>query len=107
MSIVSEFKEFAVKGNPVEIAVGIVVGAAFGNITNSLVNDIIMPPIGYLTGGMEFKNLAIILKAATADTPEVAIRYGQFVNSMINFLVIAICMFFTVKFLNTMRRKKE
>ena len=107
MSLVTEFREFAVKGNAVDMAVGIVVGAAFGNITNSLVNDIIMPPIGYLTGRTEFKHLMIVLKPATVDAPEVAIRYGQFINTAVNFIIIALCMFFMVKLLNAARRKKE
>ncbi len=107
MSIIKEFREFAVRGNAVDVAIGIVIGAAFGNITNSLVNDVIMPPIGYLTSGAEFKHLAIILKAATPDAPEVAIRYGQFINTLTNFIIIAVSMFFMLKLLNALRRKKE
>ncbi|MFC1576958.1 large-conductance mechanosensitive channel protein MscL [Candidatus Omnitrophota bacterium] len=107
MSIIKEFREFAVKGNAVGMAIGIVIGAAFGNITNSLVNDVIMPPLGYLTGGVEFKHLSIVLKAATPGAPEVAIRYGQFINTVVNFFIIAGSIFLVLKFINSLSRKKQ
>lgn len=105
MSIIKEFREFAVKGNAVDMAVGIIVGAAFGKIVSSMVNDVIMPPIGLLIGGIDFKNLKVILKAATADTPEVALNYGLFVNNVIDFLIVAFTIFLVVKGLNSLKRK--
>src|SRR5512135_2383385 len=93
MSIVKEFQEFAVKGNAVDMAVGIVIGAAFGKIVTSLVSDIIMPPIGLLLGGVDFKNLKVVLKAANPDAvppvPAVTLNYGQFINTTIDFLIVA------------------
>lgn len=105
MSIVKEFKEFAIKGSAVDMAVGIVIGAAFGKIVTSLVSDVIMPPIGLLLGGVDFKNLKVILKAATAEAPAVALNYGQFVNSVIDFVIVAFSIFLVVKGLNTLKRK--
>ena len=89
MSIIKEFKEFAVKGNAIDMAVGIIVGAAFGKIVNSLVSDVIMPPIGLLLGGTDFSNLKLVLKAAIGDQPEVALSYGLFINNLVNFLIVA------------------
>lgn len=109
MSFVQEFKEFAVKGNAVDMAVGIVIGASFGTIVTSMVNDIIMPPIGLLLGGVDFKNLKIILKAATQDVPPlpaVTLNYGQFINTMINFIIVAFSIFIVVKGLNTLKKGK-
>ncbi|HNR14092.1 MAG TPA: large-conductance mechanosensitive channel protein MscL [Thermodesulfobacteriota bacterium] len=107
MSVVSEFKEFAVKGNVVDMAVGIIIGAAFGKIVASLVNDIIMPPIGLLIGGVDFKRLAIILKQATADAPAVSINYGMFIQTVLDFLIVAWAIFLLVKGINSLRRKQE
>src|SRR5262245_43320496 len=104
MSIIKEFQDFAVKGNAVDMAVGIVIGAAFTGIVNSLVNDIIMPPIGYALGGTDFANLQIILKAAVGETPAVAIKYGVFINKIINFIVVALSMFTVVKGMNHMTK---
>lgn len=106
MSIVSEFKEFAIKGNAIDMAVGIVVGAGFGKIVNSLVSDVIMPPIGLLLGGVDFKNLKVVLKAATVDAPAVTLNYGQFVNSLIDFVIIAFSIFLVVKGINVLNRKQ-
>ena len=106
MSIVKEFKEFAVKGNAVDMAVGIIVGAAFGKIINSLVNDIIMPPIGLLLGGTNFSNLKIVLKAAVGDNPEVALSYGLFINNLVNFLIIAFSIFLVVKGINSLKKSQ-
>jgi large conductance mechanosensitive channel len=109
MSIVKEFKEFAVKGNAVDMAVGIVIGASFGSIVTSIVNDIIMPPIGILLGNVDFKNLKVILKAATTDVPPVpavSINYGQFINTVINFLIVAFSIFLVVKGINTLKKSK-
>ncbi len=105
MSIVKEFKDFAVKGNAVDMAVGIIIGASFGKIISSLVNDIIMPPLGLLIGGVDFKNLKIILKAATDNTPAVAINYGQFINTTIDFLIVAFTIFLVVKGVSSLKKK--
>lgn len=104
MSIVSEFKEFAVKGNAVEMAVGIIIGASFGKIVSSLVNDVIMPPVGLLIGGVDFKNLKLVLKAAADNKPEVALNYGLFINNMIDFLIVAFVIFLVVKGLNSLKK---
>lgn len=105
MSIIKEFKEFAVKGDAVDMAVGIVIGAAFGKIVNSLVNDIIMPPIGMLIGGVDFKNLVFTMKEATLTQPAVTLRYGQFINNVIDFLIVALSIFMVVKGINTLKKK--
>lgn len=104
MSIVTEFKEFAVKGNAIEMAVGIIIGAAFGGVVNSLVNDIVMPPLGYMIGGVDFTNLTVVLKEAVETTPAVAIKYGLFINKIINFCVVAFSMFLVVKGMNQLKR---
>jgi len=104
MSIVKEFKEFAVKGDAVDMAVGIVIGAAFGKIVNSLVNDVLMPPIGMLIGGVDFKNLVITLKEATLTQPAVTLKYGQFLNNIIDFLIVAFSNFMVVKGINSLKK---
>lgn len=106
MSIVKEFKEFAVKGDAVDMAVGIVIGAAFGKIVSSLVSDVIMPPIGLLLGGVDFKNLKLTLKAATLDAPAVTLNYGMFVNTLIDFLIVAFAIFMVVRGINSLKRKQ-
>ncbi len=105
MSIMQEFKEFAVKGNAVDMAVGIIIGAAFGKIITSLVSDIIMPPIGLLLGGADFKNLKLIMKPAVGDVPAVTLNYGQFINTLIDFLIVAFSIFLVVKGINTLKSK--
>jgi large conductance mechanosensitive channel protein len=105
MSIVQEFKEFAVKGNAVDMAVGIIIGAAFGKIVTSLVNDIIMPPIGLLLGGADFSNLAITMKEAVADKPAVLLKYGLFINNLLDFMIVAFSIFLVVKGINILKRK--
>jgi len=109
MSIIKEFQEFAVKGDAVDMAVGIVIGAAFGKIVTSLVNDIIMPPIGLLLGGVDFRNLKVILKAAKLDAvppvPAVTLNYGQFINTTIDFLIVAFAIFMVVKGINSLKKK--
>ena len=105
MSIIKEFKDFAVKGNAVDMAVGIIIGASFGKIISSLVNDMIMPPLGLLIGGVDFKNLKLILKAATDTAPAVAINYGQFINTTIDFLIVAFAIFMVVKGINSLKKK--
>jgi len=106
MSIIKEFKEFAVKGDAVDMAVGIVIGAAFGKIVNSLVNDIIMPPIGMLVGGVDFKNLVITMKEATATAPAVTLKYGQFINNVIDFMIVAAAIFVVVRSIAALRKSK-
>jgi large conductance mechanosensitive channel len=107
MSIIKEFREFAVKGDAVDMAVGIIIGASFGKIVSSLVSDIIMPPIGLLLGGVDFKNLKIVLKAATADAPAVTLNYGQFINTTLDFLIVAFCVFLLVKGINRLKKSAD
>ena len=122
MSILSEFKEFAVKGNVVDMAVGIIIGGAFGKIVNSLVSDIVMPPLGYILGKVNFADLQVVLKPAVAAGIEadpangveavaaseaVAIKYGAFIQNTVDFLVIAFCIFLVVKGINALRRATE
>jgi len=107
MSIVKEFKEFAVKGDAVDMAVGIVIGAAFGKIVNSLVNDIIMPPIGMLIGGVDFKNLVVTMKEATATQPAVTLKYGMFINNVVDFLIVAFAIFMAVRAISALKKKEK
>ena len=107
MSMIQEFKEFAIKGNVVDMAVGIIIGAAFGKIVSSFVNDIIMPPLGVLIGGVDFSDLSIVLKEAVGETPAVSINYGSFVMTVIDFLIVAIAIFVAIKAMNTLKRKEE
>ena len=112
MSMVKEFQDFAVKGNMIDMAVGIIIGGAFGKIVTSLVNDVIMPPIGMLLGKVDFKDLALTLKAATVDAAgaEVAavkLNYGAFLQNAVDFLIVAFCVFLLVKGINSLRRKQD
>jgi large conductance mechanosensitive channel len=109
MAIVKEFKEFAMRGNVVDLAVGVIIGAAFGKIVTSLVNDVIMPPIGYITGGIDFKNLSILLKKGdpTKKIADVTINYGNFINTVIEFIIIAFCIFMVVKAINSLKKPEE
>ncbi len=107
MSIIKEFKDFAIKGDAVDMAVGIVIGASFGKIISSLVNDIIMPPLGLLIGGVDFKNLKIVLKEATGNAPAVAINYGQFINTTIDFLIVASAIFLVVRGIASLKKKQS
>ena len=111
MGMISEFKEFAMRGNVVDLAVGVVIGAAFGKIVASLVNDIIMPSIGYLVGGVNFSDLAVELKAATVDAagaevPAVLVKYGAFIQTIVDFLIVAFAIFVAVKVINSLKRKQ-
>jgi large conductance mechanosensitive channel len=106
MGIFAEFKEFAVKGNMVDMAVGIIIGAAFGTVISSLVADVLMPPLGLLIGGVDFSDLAITLKAATGDEPAVVLGYGQFIQHVIDFLIVALAIFVVVKGINSLRRQE-
>ncbi|MGJ0492269.1 large-conductance mechanosensitive channel protein MscL [Methylobacter sp.] len=107
MSILREFKEFAIKGNAIDMAIGIIIGAAFGKIISSLVDDIIMPPIGVLVGGVDFTKLAVTLKEATTDAPAVTLNYGNFIQTLVDFTIIAFAIFMLVKLINRLRRKQE
>ena len=107
MKMIKEFQQFAMRGNVVDMAVGIIIGAAFGKIITSLVEDIIMPPIGYVMGGMDFSNLKLIIKEATDNAPAVAIKYGVFINVVINFTIVAFAMFLLIKGMNSMKKKEE
>lgn len=102
-----EFKEFAMRGNVVDMAVGIIIGAAFGKIVSSFVADIIMPPVGVVLGGMDFSNLMITLKKATTTTEAVTLNYGSFLNTVIDFVIIAFAIFVVVKQLNKLKKKEE
>ena len=107
MGMVKEFKEFAMKGNVVDMAIGIVIGAAFGKIISSFVADVLMPPIGVLLGGVDFSALMIVLKEATAETEAVAISYGVFFMTVIDFIIIAFAIFMVVRMMNNMKKKEE
>ena len=102
-----EFKEFAVKGNVLDMAVGIIIGAAFGKIVSSFVSDIIMPPLGVLLGGIDFSQFSLTLRAATETAPAVTLNYGLFLNAIIDFLIISFAIFVLVKQINRFRKKTE
>lgn len=109
MSMMSEFKDFAMRGNVVDMAVGIVIGGAFGKIVSSFVADVLMPPLGLLLGGVDFSDLGITLQAAAEGAEEVVLRYGVFIQAIVDFLIIAFAIFLVVKAMNTAseRMKKE
>ena len=107
MSMLKEFKEFAVKGNVVDMAVGIIIGAAFGKIISSLVGDVVMPPIGLILGGVDFSDLAYTLKAAVGDPPAVVIAYGKFIQTLVDFTIIAFAIFLAIKVLNAAKKEEE
>ncbi|MBA4039456.1 MAG: large conductance mechanosensitive channel protein MscL [Planctomyces sp.] len=124
MGLLKEFRDFAVKGNALDLAVGVIIGAAFGKIVNSIVNDLLMPPIGLLLGGVDFSQIKLVIKdgvkavaevkqgdsvliPAVAEVPEVAIRFGTFVNIIIEFTIVAFCVFMVVKVFNTLRTRME
>src|SRR5690349_6262416 len=106
MSFVKEFREFAVKGNVVDLAVGVVIGAAFGKIVSSFVSDVITPPLGYLIGGVDFTKLALRLPAIQQGKEDVTIRYGVFVQSIFDFMIVALAIFIAVKAINRLKRKE-
>src|SRR5687767_9643987 len=111
MGMVREFKEFAMRGNVLDLAVGIIIGAAFGLIVSSFVNDIVMPPIGVVTGGVDFKDKKFVMAPAVLDKdgkvvkPAAELRYGNFINALINFLIVAFAVFLLIKAVNTATRK--
>jgi large conductance mechanosensitive channel len=107
MSMMKEFREFAMKGNVVDLAVGVIIGAAFGKIVSSLVADVIMPPIGLLVGGIDFSNLAVLLKQGPTPDTSVLLRYGKFLQAVVDFLIVAWCIFMMVKGINRLQRKKD
>jgi len=105
MSMIEEFKKFAMKGNVVDLAVGVIIGAAFGKIITSLVDNILMPPLGLLLGGVDFSRLRIILKPAIDAQPEVVIGYGLFIQHVVNFLIVAWAMFLVIRMMNRFHQK--
>jgi len=107
MGMISEFKKFAMKGNVVDMAVGIVIGAAFGKIVSSFVNDVLMPPIGMMIGGVDFSKLAYTLQEAVGETAAVTINYGKFIQTALDFIIIAFAIFMVVKGMNKMKKKEE
>ena len=107
MGMMKEFKEFAVKGNVVDMAVGLIIGAAFGKIVSSFVGDVIMPPIGVLLGGVDFSSLAYIVKEASEEAPAVVISYGMFVQTLIDFTIIAFAIFMVIKAINSIKKNDE
>jgi large conductance mechanosensitive channel len=106
MGFAKEFKTFAMRGNVMDMAIGIVIGAAFGKIVTSLVNDVIMPPVGVLMGGVDFSSLSVTLKAASGDAPAVVLKYGAFINTIIDFLIVAFAIFLVIKGMNSLKRKQ-
>ena len=107
MGFLKEFKDFAVKGNVMDMAVGVIIGGAFGKIVTSLVNDILMPPIGILLGNVDFKDLTLVLKDATNDLPAVTWNYGAFIQQVVDFTILAFCVFLIVKFMNKIASNKD
>lgn len=107
MSIASEFREFAVKGNVVDMAVGIIIGAAFGKIVSSLVSDVVTPPLGYFIGGVDFTKLAVTLPALREGAEAVTVRYGVFLQALFDFIIVAFAIFMLVKLINRLRRREE
>ncbi|QNN45790.1 large-conductance mechanosensitive channel protein MscL [Thermomonas brevis] len=112
MGMMTEFREFAMRGNVIDLAVGVVIGGAFGKIVTALVDKVIMPPIGLLIGGVDFSKLAITLKAASVDAagqevPAVVLAYGEFINAVIQFVIVAFAIFMVVKGINKLHRKPE
>ena len=103
---VQEFKEFAVKGNMVDMAVGIIIGGAFGKIVSSLVNDVLMPPLGMLMGGVDFSDKVVTLKEAVENAPAVQLKYGMFINNIIDFTIVAFAVFLLVKGINQLKKKE-
>jgi len=106
-TIATEFKEFAIKGNVVDLAVGVIIGAAFGKIVSSLVSDIVMPPIGLIIGGVNFTDLKIIMRGAFNGKPAVTLNYGNFLQVLLDFLIVAISIFLIVKAINLLKKSKE
>ncbi len=106
MKMMDEFKAFAMRGNVVDLAVGVIIGGAFGKITTSLVNDIIMPPIGMVLGKVDFKDLKVVIVTGTETVKEVAISYGAFINTLIDFTIVAFALFLVIKGMNSLKKKE-
>ena len=107
MSLFKEFRDFAMRGNVVDLAVGVIIGAAFGKIVSSLVANIIMPPLGLLIGGVDFKQFKWVLKPAEGDIPAVVMEYGNFIQTIFDFVIVAFAIFMAIKLMNKMYQKKE
>jgi large conductance mechanosensitive channel len=107
MSMMSEFREFAMRGNVVDMAVGIVIGAAFGKIVSSFVSDVLMPPLGLAIGGADFSQLSVVLREATDGAEAVTLNYGVFIQTVIDFVIIAFAIFMVIKAMNSMKKKEE
>lgn len=107
MGLVKEFKEFAMKGSVVDLAVGVIIGGAFGKIVTSFVNDILMPPLGMLLGGMDFKELKLVMAEAVGETAAVTLNYGMFIQNVIDFVIIAAAIFLAIKAMNATKKKQE
>lgn len=107
MKLIDEFKAFALKGNVVDLAIGVIIGGAFGKIISSLVNDVLMPILGLLLGKMNFADLKYVIAPAAGDVPEVAIRYGQFFQTVVDFVIVAACIFMAVKIFNRLLVKQQ
>jgi large conductance mechanosensitive channel len=107
MGMLKEFKEFAVRGNVLDMAVGIIIGGAFGKIITSFVNDVILPPIGLLMGNVDFASLAVTLRAKTAEADAVTIKYGIFLSAILDFLIVAFAIFFVIRQMNRLKKKEE
>ena len=107
MSLLKEFRDFAMRGNVVDLAVGVIIGAAFGKIVSSLVANIIMPPLGLLIGGIDFKHFTLVLKAAEGDTPAVVMEYGIFLQNVFDFVIVAFAIFIAIKLMNKLKKQEE
>lgn len=107
MAIMKEFKEFAMRGPVIDLAVGVIIGASFGKIISTLVEKVLMPPIGLMIGGVDFSKLSITLKDAVGDTPAVVVQYGEFINAVVTFLIVAFCIFMVIKLLKSIHMKKD
>ncbi len=107
MSIFQEFRKFAMRGNVIDLATGVIIGASFGKIVSSLVDNVLMPPIGFALSGINFSELAITLREATATTPAVVIGYGRFLQSSVDFLIVAVCVFAMIQIINRLKRREE
>lgn len=107
MSFIAEFKEFALKGNVVDMAVGVIIGGAFGKIVTSLIDNVIMPPVGMVTAGVDFSDAAVVLREAQGAAPAVLLKYGAFIQTVIDFVILAACIFAMVKMMNSWKRKAE
>lgn len=106
MKWLDEFKKFAMRGNVVDMAVGIIIGGAFGKIVSSFVADVVMPPLGLVMGGMDFSTMAITLRAAAGDQPAILLKYGAFITTVLDFVIVALAIFLMIKALNAMKKKE-